>query len=32
MYAIKHENCVVLHNHFELDNAVYLVLEYCSGG
>lgn len=32
MYAINHKNVIGLYNHFETDLAVYLVLEYVSGG
>ena len=32
MYLLNHKNIIGLYSHFETDLAVYLVLEYVSGG
>jgi serine/threonine protein kinase len=32
MYALNHENCVKIYNHFEEDLYIYLVIEFANGG
>ena len=32
MYALDHKNVVKLYNHFEEQNAVYLIMELITGG
>ena len=32
MYSIDHKNIVKLYNHFEDENAVYLLMELCTNG
>jgi serine/threonine protein kinase len=32
MYNLNHDNIIKLHNHFEDDKNIYLVLEFAQGG
>ena len=31
MYSLKHQNIIQLHNHFEEDKSIYLIIEYAPG-
>ena len=31
MYGLNHKNIIQLHNHFEEDKSIYLVIEYAPG-